>query len=123
MRFVCLTVSMLLMMTGLSTVAVADELPFTSVQCGDHWFKVHALIDEANASAVIWYSGDSVSGHANMNGKVTVDGSDVVITYNDATAAAGMQLVVDTFDAMHDLFWGSWGKETALSSMGLCNAE
>lgn len=113
------------MLISLSAPAMAGELPFKNVACGDHWFTVHATVDAATSSAVVWYSGDSVSQQVNMQGVVTVDESDVVITYIESSSAQAtqMQLVIDTFDAIHDLFWGNWGKVSALSAMGLCDAE
>ncbi len=108
----------LLFLAFLSSPALADGPGFKSVSCGDHWFEITAVLDPGGLTAVVSFNGDGVSDHSEHAATV-VDSGDWVIAL-DGTAQA---LIVDDFDAMHDIYWGSWKDGDSVTSLGLCQVE
>lgn len=105
-------------MAALSSSAFAGDLSFTSITCGDHWFSVSAKIDAETMKGQVTFSGDGVSDDAVHAATVSDDG-DVIIALDGRDDA----LIVDDFDAMHNLFWGSYKQGDQVIGLGLCSAQ
>jgi hypothetical protein len=103
-----------------ATTSLADDLPFSRLSCGDHWFKVHVTIDAANDTASVWFSGDSNPDDAVVAATVATSGSDVSIALQDGSHTT---LVIDASDHWHDLYWGALVVEGNSLQLGLCSAE
>ena len=105
-------------MAFLATPALADGPQLKTVTCGDHWFEVTAEIDPSGTVAQVTFRGDGVSDDGVYQASV-VDAGDIVIQLIGRDDA----LIVDDFDAMHDLYWGSYKDGDRVTGLGLCSVE
>ncbi len=110
--------TLLLSLALLSSPALADGLTFTSVTCGDHWFTVTATLDSDAQTGVVTFSGDGVSDDAAHLATVSNDGNVVI-----ALDGRGDALIVDDFDAVHGIYWGSYRQGAHVTSLGLCGVQ
>lgn len=113
-----MTKHLFLLMAFLATPALAEGLELKSVTCGDHWFEVTAEIDASGLKAEVSFRGDGVDDDGRYEAAV-VDAGDIVIQLIGRDDA----LVIDDFDAMHDLYWGSWKDGDRVTGLGLCSVE
>jgi hypothetical protein len=109
-----------MILAAISTVAHADDLPFTSISCGDHWWKIHAKVDATSGAASVWFTGDSQPDGAVVAAMVTTTGNEVAIALQDDSHTT---LVIDASDHWHDLYWGALIVEGNSQQLGLCDAE
>jgi hypothetical protein len=106
------------LLLALSSPAFA--LDFSTVSCGDHFFKITAVVDATTGKALVSFSGDSNPNLPDVEASVSEKGSEIIFEFlNDS----GESLVVDASDAVHDIYWGSVRTSDREMALGLCEVN
>jgi|GEM_PF-1082012 len=115
----------LVALVTLSVNARAEEtqIPYSSIECGDHWFKIYVSLDQASNKAEISLGGDVNPDVTERVGIYSFNGHDLRIEFTDYD---GGFLSLDGTDHYHGIYWGSgkqrWSEKN-LESYGLCNVQ
>jgi hypothetical protein len=103
--------------------AADSELPYSSVECGDHWLEINVSLDKDSNKAEISFRGDSSPDVTERVGTYTFSGNDLRVEYTDF---GGGFLALDGSDHYHNIFWGTGKSESSQKneeSYGLCDVK